>query len=179
MLLHFTMIFPGLEEVTVLKAEMNEGIYEIFIEMPRKPHTCPSCSEETMRVHDYRIQRIKHLKMAERHTVIVYRKRRYACPCGKRFYEGNPCVDHYQHHSREWNQQVQIRTVKAKTFTEIAAQYNSSFSTIIRRFDRMMPQTLKGAASLPKAIAINEFKGDTGKENYQLYHCRCHYPGTN
>ena len=167
-LLHFNMIFPGLEEVTVLKAEMNEGIYEIFIEMPRKPHMCPSCSEETIRVHDYRIQRIKHLKMAERHTVIVYRKRRYACPCGKRFYEENPCVDHYQHHSKEWNQQVQIRTVKAKTFTEIAAQYNSSVSTIIRRFDRMVPQTLKGAAALPKAIAIDEFKGDTGKEKYQL-----------
>ena len=167
-LLHFNMILPGLEEVMVIKTGMNEGIYEIFIEMPVKTHICSSCSRETRRVHDYRIQRIKHLKMAERQTVIVYRKRRYACSCGKRFYEENPCVERYQHHSKEWNHQVQIRTVKAKTFTEIAAQYHSSVSTIIRRFDRLVPKALKGQAALPKAIAIDEFKGDTGKEKYQL-----------
>ena len=167
-LLHFNMILPGLEEVTVIKAEMNEGIYEIYIEMPVKTHVCSSCLRETKRVHDYRIQRIKHLKMAERQTVIVYRKRRYACSCGKRFYEDNPCVERYQHHSKEWNQQVQIRTVKAKTFTEIAAQYHSSVSTIIRRFDRLVPKALKKQTTLPKAIAIDEFKGDTGKEKYQL-----------
>ena len=166
--MHFNMILPGLEEVTVIKTEMNEGIYEIFIEMPVKTHICSSCSRETRRVHDYRIQRIKHLKKAERQTVIVYRSRRYACSCGKRFYEENPCVERYQHHSKEWNQQVQIRTVKAKTFTEIAAQYHSSVSTIIRRFDRLVPQALKGSTALPKAIAIDEFKGDTGKEKYQL-----------
>ena len=76
--MHFNMILPGLEEVCVLKAEMNEGIYEIYIEMPLNPHICPACSKETTRVHDYRLQRIKHLKMAERQTIIVYRKRRYA-----------------------------------------------------------------------------------------------------
>jgi len=162
------MILPGLEEVTVIKTEINEGIYEIFIEMPLKVHRCPSCLEETARVHDYRIHRIKHLKMAERQTNIIYRKRRYACSCGKLFYEENPCVDRYQHHSKEWNQQVQIRTVKAKTFTEIAIQYNSSVSTIIRRFDRLVPKALKEPTDLPKVIAIDEFKGDTGREKYQL-----------
>ena len=84
------------------------------------------------------------------------------------FMKENPCVDCYQDHSKEWNQQVQIRTVKAKTFTEIAAQYNSSVSTIIRRFDRLVPKKIKGPTALPKAIAIDEFKGDTGREKYQL-----------
>ena len=58
--------------------------------------------------------------------------------------------------------------MKAKTFSEIAAQYNSSISTIIRRFDCTVPESIKGPADLPKAIAIDEFKGDTGKEKYQL-----------
>ncbi|WP_082195512.1 ISL3 family transposase [Bacillus testis] len=168
MLLHFNMILPGLEGATIIKTDINEGIYQIYIEMPIKDHACPSCSKETKRVHDYRIQKIKHLKMAERPTMIIYRKRRYACLCGKRFYEENPFVERYQHHSKEWNQQVQIRTVKAKTFTEIAAQYHTSVSTIIRRFDRIIPQSIKGEKALPKAIAIDEFKGDSGKEKYQL-----------
>lgn len=167
-LLHFNMILPGLEDVTVIRTETNKGIYEICIEMPIKAHLCPSCSKETTRIHDYRMQRIKHLKMAERPTVLLYRKRRYVCSCGKRFSEDNPFVERYQHHSKEWNQQVQIRTVKAKTFTEIAAQYHTSVSTIIRRFDRMVPKNLQGTLALPKVIAIDEFKGDSGKEKYQL-----------
>ena len=106
--------------------------------------------------------------MAERLTILQYRKRRYVCPCGKRFAEQNSFVDRYQRFSKEWNQQVQIRAVKAKTFTEIAVQHHTSVSTIIRRFDAIFPTAMKGPAALPEVIAIDEFKGDTGKEKFQL-----------
>jgi len=39
---------------------------------------------------------------------LQYRKRWYACPCGKRFAEGNPFVDKYQRFLKEWKQQVKI-----------------------------------------------------------------------
>ncbi|MBQ6794186.1 MAG: ISL3 family transposase [Butyricimonas sp.] len=169
MLLNFNIILPGLEGVRVTKSEVKDnGVFEITVEMPLVPHICPRCGEETRKVHDYRIQFVRHLKMAERPTILQYRKRRYACPCGKRFAEQNPFVDRYQRFSKEWNQQVQIRAVKAKTFTEIAAQYHTSVSTIIRRFDAIIPSSMKGPAALPEVIAIDEFKGNTGKEKYQL-----------
>ena len=168
-LLNFNITLPGLEGVRVTKSEVKDnGVFEITVEMPMAPHTCPRCGEETQKVHDYRIQSVRHLKMAERPTVLQYRKRRYVCPCGKRFVEQNPFVDRYQRFSKEWNQQVQIRTVKAKTFTEIAAQYHTSVSTIIRRFDAIVPDSMKGSAALPEVIAIDEFKGNTGKEKFQL-----------
>ena len=168
MLLNCTMILPGLEDVKVTSTLMKDEVYEITVEMPVTLHNCPDCGQETKRIHDYRLQRVRHLKMAERPTVLQYRKRRYSCSCGKKFSEKNPFVDRYQQFSKEWNQQVQIRAVKAKTFSEIAAQYHTSVSTIIRRFDAIVPSSMKGPASLPEVIAIDEFKGNTGKEKYQL-----------
>ena len=166
--MNYTMILPGLEDVKVLRTLVKDGVYEITVEMPITLHICPSCGWKTKKVHDYRLQRVRHLKMAERPTILHYRRRRYACRCGKRFSEQNPFVDRYQRFSKEWNQQVQIRAVKAKTFTEIATQYHTSVSTIIRRFDAIIPSTMKGTAALPEVIAIDEFKGNTGKEKFQL-----------
>lgn len=71
----------------------------------------------------------------ERMTTIFYRKRRYRCSYGKRFAEKNALVDCYQRFTKEWNGQAQIREIKAKSFKEVAMQYGTSVSTIIRRFD--------------------------------------------
>ena len=101
-------------------------------------------------------------------TTFFYRKRRYVCACGKRFAENNPVVERYQRFSKEWNQMAQIRSVKGKTFKETAVQYGTSVSTIIRRFDRVVPKALKEKQSLPSVIAIDEFKGNAGQEKFQL-----------
>lgn len=92
-------------------------------------------------------------------TLLFYRKRRYTCTCGKRFAEENPIVSRYQRYTKEWNQMAQIRAVKGKTFKETAIQYGTSVSTIIRRFDQIVPQSASEKQSLPKVIAIDEFKG--------------------
>lgn len=97
-----------------------------------------------------------------------YRKRRYFCTCKKRFAEKNPIVDRYQRFSKEWNQMAQIRAVKGKTFKETALQYGTSVSTIIRRFDRIVPTALKETQLLPSVIAMDEFKGNAGQEKFQL-----------
>ena len=61
-----------------------------------------------------------------------------------------------------------MRAVKGKTFKETALQYDTSVSTIIRRFDRIVPQTIKEKQSLPSVVAIDEFKGNAGQEKFQL-----------
>lgn len=162
------IVLPGFEETIITKTELRDEQYIIHFEMPLKTHTCPQCGNETNRVHDYRITKIKHLKMAERMTILFYRKRRYVCICGKRFAEKSPVVERYQRFTKEWNQMAQIRAVKAKSFTEIANQYGTSVSTIVRRFDRIIPKTLEEKQSLPSAIAIDEFKGNAGNEKFQL-----------
>jgi len=86
---------------------------------------------KTSKVHDYRIQKIKHLKWFERLTVLLYKCRRYACVCRKRFSEVSPFVDRYQRFLKECNQVMRIWAVKAKTFKEAAETIGASSTTVI------------------------------------------------
>ncbi|WP_059351665.1 ISL3 family transposase [Bacillus coahuilensis] len=59
------IVLPGFEEVIINKTEVIEGTLCLYVEMPVSKHTCPTCGKHTMKVHDYRIQKLKHLKMFE------------------------------------------------------------------------------------------------------------------
>jgi transposase len=160
---------PGFEEVIVKNTETIEDKLCFYIEMPVRQHICPNCGELTQRIHDYRIQKIKHLKVFERQTLIFYRKRRYACDCGKNFGEDNPFVERYQRLSIEFNQAIKIRGIKGKTFKEVAEVYGTSASTVVRRFDKLAETVIpEEPIELPKVIAMDEYKGDTVEGKYQL-----------
>lgn len=167
--MNFTMNIPGLEDVIITKMEQVEDRVALHVELDVQAHRCPRCQEKTRRVHDYRFQKIKHLKWFERLTYLFYKKRRYVCgACGKKFAERNSFIERYQRFSKEWNQAVQVRSVKAKTFKEVAGQYGASASTIVRRFDLVALQEVTEPAKLPRVIAIDEYKGDTREGKYQL-----------
>jgi len=87
---------PGLKDVIIENIEEVGERTALYVSLPKKPHTCPNCGERTAKVHDYRLQKIKHLKWFERLTILFYKRRRYACSCGKRFSEKSPFVDRYQ-----------------------------------------------------------------------------------
>ena len=69
--MHSTIILPGFEETIIRKTEVRDGQYFIHFEMPVKPHDCPRCETVTERVHDYRITKMKHIKIMERMTIIL------------------------------------------------------------------------------------------------------------
>lgn len=163
------IILPGFEDVIITKMERVEERLSIHVELPVKEHVCPSCKNRTQKIHDYRLQKIKHLKIFERHTLLFYKRRRYACSCGKRFSEMNTLVERYQRFSVELNQAIKIRSIKGKTFKETAEVYGTSPSSVVRRFDKLAEETVnEEAKELPKVIAIDEYKGDTREGKYQL-----------
>ena len=166
--MNFNMNFPGLKGVTIGRVEEQESQIVLHVSLPRKEHTCPSCGALTKKVHDYRVQKIKHLKWFERLTILFYKRRRYACKCGKRFAEKSPFADKYQRYSKEWNQVARIRSVKAKTFKEAGEVLGTSTSTVIRRFKKLIVEQLPEGVQLPESIAIDEFKADTDAGTYQL-----------
>lgn len=167
--MNFNIFLPGFEGVIISKMEEVDERLCIHAEMPVISHECPACQSATKKIHDYRIQKIKHLKLFERHTLIFYRRRRYGCICGKKFAEKNPFVKEYQRLSMELNQAVKIRSIKGKTFKETAEVYGTSPSTVVRRFDQLAKETVdEEAKELPKVIAIDEYKGDTREGKYQL-----------
>lgn len=166
--MYSNITIPGLQGVTVLHADEREGVVHLQVVVPRKQSRCPACGTWTRRVHDYRWQRVQHTAWFERPTVLHYRKRRYVCPCGKRFAEANPLVDRYQRHSREWNQALGLRLVTGKNFTDTARQFSTSVTTALRRFDQLAARTLPHVEQLPRVIAVDEYKGDTNAGKYQL-----------
>ena len=166
--MNFNMILPGLEEVNITKSEEIEGDLHLHIELPVKVHRCPKCGEQTSDIHDYYTQKVKHLKMFERTSYLFYRKRRYKCTCGKRFSESNKIVERYQRHTKEWNQALGLRVIQGKNFKDTAAQFRTSPTTAMRRFDEISEPALKEVERLPEVIAIDEYKGDTSEGKYQV-----------
>ena len=162
------MNIPGLKDCQVIKMEGRKGEILLYVEMEGKPHPCPDCGQLNNRVHDYRWQKVQHLKWFERMTYIWYKRRRYACACGKRFSEKNTFVKRYQRTSIEWNQAVSVCAIKGKTFKEVGDVYGTSSTTIMRRFDQIAQTEVKQVESLPRVIAMDEYKGDTREGKYQL-----------
>ena len=111
--MNFNMILPGMKDVQVTSIEEKEVGIVVHLQMPHQAQTCPECGLKTSMIHDYRIQKIKHLKWFERVTYLFYKKRRYRCSCGKRFAETAPFVERYQRFSKEGNQAINIRSIKA------------------------------------------------------------------
>ncbi|SES39212.1 Transposase [Salisediminibacterium halotolerans] len=166
--MYHTTRFPGLKDVIVTKTECRGDEFHLHVEEERKAHCCPECGTWTRRVHDYRTQKLTHLKMWERRTVLFYRRRRYACPCGKRFAEKTTMVERYQRHTVEWNQALGLRTIQGKNFTDTAKQFHTSPTTAMRRFDDISRGMLRTIEHLPPVIAIDEYKGDTNRGKYQV-----------
>ncbi len=166
--MNFNMIIPGLKDVVIEKIEEVGERTALHVSLQKKPYKCPNCGEMTIKVHDYRMQKIKHLKWFKRLTVLFYNRRRYACACGKRFSEKSPFVDKYQRYTKEWNQVVRIRSVKAKIFKEAGEVLGTSSSTVIRRFKKVAKDHIASGVRLPKIIAIDEYKGDTDAGMNQL-----------
>lgn len=95
--MNFNMELIGFTDVIITKMEKISDAIIFYIELPKKSHICPSCSNLTTKIHDYRIQKIKHLKCFERLTILYYKRRRYSCSCGKRFSEKNTFLNRFHY----------------------------------------------------------------------------------
>jgi len=63
---HFITKLLGLEDVEITHVEDQITHFEIHIHTPVKVQKCPCCQEETSSVHDYRIQKIRDVKVFEK-----------------------------------------------------------------------------------------------------------------
>lgn len=168
--MNFNISFPGLEEFRIKKTIENGGVFQLHVELDAKPHRCPACNALTQKVHDYRTQKIQHSKLFMRETLLFYRKRRYKCEhpqCKRRFYENNSLVERYQRQSKELKQAIALELIHGKNFKAIASRFNTSATTVMRRFDEVGSSFLEETRELPSVIAIDEYKGDSDGEKYQ------------
>lgn len=110
-------------------------------------------------------KKINDLDVVGSKTIIILNKRRYVCKnCGKKFYEKYDFLGHYQRSTKRCRQYVIHRLRNTMTYKQVAEDTHISITTAIRWFSYV---NYTRPASLPKAISIDEFKGDTDGEKYQ------------
>ena len=160
---YYTEKLLGLQGVEVKNIQEKEEFFEISIEQPRKECICPCCGESTNKIHDYRYQRIKELPTFEKNVVLILRKRRYVCSCGKRFFEPNTFLAKYQRMTKRAIMGLLEKLSDCRSYTSVAREFNISVSTVIRFFKNVQ---YSKPTKLPEVIGIDEFKGNSGGEKF-------------
>lgn len=153
-----------LKDVIVYKISHTDHLIKVFIKTNPKPHSCPVCGQLTSKIHDYRTQEIKDLPVLRKQLVLVLRKRRYICKCGKRFYENYTFLPKYHRMSNRLSAHICAEMRKCIPISMIAKDSGVSPHTVSRIFNFVKyPKVLK----MPKVLCIDEFKGNTNAGKYQ------------
>ncbi len=151
----------NLKEVKVKNIIHTDSSVKIYLQTESKEQKCPNCGTLTKRIHDYRLQTIKDLPFQEKDCYLVLKKRRYRCPCGKRFFEKYDFLARYQQRSVRLTQSIANQLRDSLSLKYVAKRSNVSTNTVSRILDTIS----YSCPSLKDTIAIDEFKGnaDTGK----------------
>ena len=153
----------NIEDVIVKKIIHSDSSVRIMLETKPKEHICPVCGRNTKRIHDYRMQTIKDLPFQLKHCYLILRKRRYACSCGKRFYENYSFLPKYFQRTSRMTAFIANALHDARSVTSVAKICNVSTATVNRILDTISYVR----PDIPPAISIDEFKGNAGGQKYQ------------
>lgn len=157
-----------LQGVLLKKQKFSKNLVELWIECPIKEHFCPKCNTSTSRVHDYYLRSFNHIKVGHKATKIYYNQRRYVClHCGKRFPEKNSFVQKFYRHSNDVVNSVFDDLTNIKNLSQIGNDNNMSAQNVSRLMNKFIP-IFHNTSSLPEAIGIDEFKGNSGGNKFQV-----------
>ena len=157
-----------LQGIILKKEKYSKNLIELWVECLLKEHICPSCNSSTSRVHDYYTRSFNHIMVGKRTTKIYYKQRRYVClHCGKRFAEKNSFIQKFYRHSNDVVNSVFDDLTSIKNLSQIGHDNNMSSQNVSRLMNKFMP-IFHNTTSLPEAIGIDEFRGNSGGNKFQV-----------
>lgn len=161
----------NLQDKPVKNIKFVDNNIFIYLETKTKYHTCTSCKGRTKHVHDYRVQKIQHVKINDFNSYLILKKRRYCCNhCGKKFYESYHFLQKYFRKSNSVYNKIIKDLKQLKNFKTIAQDNNVSIPTVIKYLDFEVFLSNKSSINkLPKRIGIDEFKGNCDHTKYQFH----------
>lgn len=154
----------NLKDVIVYKIFHTDQFIKVFIKTNPKPHTCPVCGQVTSKIHDYRTQMIKDLPALRKQLLLVLKKRRYVCKCGKKFYESYDFLPKYHRMSNRLSAHINEEMRQCIPISIIAKNSGVSTHTVSRIFGFV---NYPSVSKMPKVLCIDEFKGHTDAGKYQ------------
>lgn len=158
--------FLGIRNVLIDKIREKSKFIKIHLYTNKSNQVCPCCNNDVNRVHDYRKQTIKHSTYRDKQVILVLKKRRYVCPkCNKRFYEKYNFLPKYYRSTNILYGNIIDRLRTKLSMKDIAKEQHVS-SNIVSRALKLVSFTNK--PELPVILGIDEFKGNTDGEKYNL-----------
>lgn len=160
----------GIQGVKTTNIEENENSIIVSIETTPKEQICPNCKTGTTKIHDYRIQKIQHIKIGKRISYLLLKKRRYECKCcHKKFYEKYTFVEKNFRKTNDVFENICKDLKQLKNFKTIAEDNNVSIPTVISYMKYDIFLRNKMTIKLPEKIGIDEFKGNCNNTKYQFH----------
>ena len=163
---HSITRFLGIKDnhVEVYDSGEQEKIFWFQLNTKVRKQTCPKCKEKTKRIHGYRWQCVQGAPIAGKKVELQLKKRRYRCmACSHTFFESLSFIERYQRHTVMLAQEV-LTLTSEMSFTHAGNLTGLSTNRVLRMFDQ---RNIPVSKVLPRAIAIDEFKGDADKERFQ------------
>ena len=153
----------NLEDVIITKIVHADKSVKFFLDTKPKPHICPNCGNSTTKIHDYRWQTIKDLPFQLKDCYLVLHKRRYACSCGKKFYESYEFLPKYLHRTKRLTWKIADLLRETTSLKSVAKTSNVSVATVCRILDSIH----YSCPPFKEAVSIDEFKGNARSGKYQ------------
>lgn len=151
-----------LPEEFIIQEKIIENESYIYLSLPQVAHECPNCRTVTARIHDYREQKITDIPLLMNKSIIIFRKRRYFCPCcKKKFYENNPMLSRYKRQTNRLRLHILGSFCDIKTIAQIGRDHYVSPGIVSRIAEYIK---YPKPAVLPRTIAIDEFRGNAGEK---------------
>ncbi|MFR3493256.1 MAG: transposase family protein [Blautia sp.] len=115
-----------------------------------KPHICPNCGNPTAKIHEYCWQIIKDLPFQLK-IYLVLHNRRYACSCGKKFYEAYDFLPRYLQRTKRLTRKIAELFHETPSLKSVAKTSNVSATTVCRILDSIH----YSCPPLKEAVSIN------------------------
>lgn len=155
-----------IQDAIVKEVKEDDKNIFIFLCMQRKSVVCPHCKGVTNKIHDYRVQRVKDIAIRGKPVILVYRKRRYKCSCCNRsFYEKLAILPKFHRITNRLVYHSIAQTSQRESIKSIAQRNGVSPSSVFRWMKLVKYPKPK---TLPKVLSIDEFKGNSGGEKFNL-----------
>jgi transposase len=157
----------NLQEVSIKNIDFEQNFIHLWINTSPKVHICPSCKHPVSNIHDYRQRTIKHIMIGNRQSILHLNQRRYVCShCGKKFSEHYDFVSKYYRNSNDVVNNIFDDLKRQLNFKTIALNNGITSQSVIRLMQFHIP--FKVVKELPQAIGIDEFRGNSGGNKFQV-----------
>lgn len=156
----------GIDEVKITNIIQKPSCTIVEVELKNKEiKVCPCCGNDVIYLHDKRVREIKDIPLFGKPLYIHLTEYRYQCSKCKRKLKKNPkFVAKRSRISDRLKLKVYEKAATNVTATDIGKELNISTNTVCRLIDKIDIKR----KTLPEAMCIDEFKGDSGKEKYQV-----------